>query len=76
MTLTGGSPLEGAARLINGTVLNGIQSDPSGFLGYYAQTVTIIPEGKGRQELFGWATPQLGRHSASRSVAVPRVGFM
>ena len=68
MTLTGGSPLQGDFRLINGTVLSGVASDASGFLGFYAQTVTIIPEGSDRRDLFGWATPQLGRHSASRSV--------
>lgn len=68
MTLTGGSPLKGDYRLINGTVLSGIASEATGFLGFYAQTVTVIPEGSGRRELFGWATPQFGRHSASRSV--------
>lgn len=68
MTLTGGKPLTGDYRLINGTVLSGIASEPKGFLGCYAHTVTIIPEGTGRRDLLGWATPQFGRLSASRSV--------
>jgi Na+-transporting NADH:ubiquinone oxidoreductase subunit A len=68
MTLTGGVPLQGDYRLINGTVLSGTASDPRGFLGWYAQTLTIIPEGTGRRDLFGWATPQVGRRSASRAV--------
>jgi len=68
MTLTGGKPLDDDVRVINGTVLSGVAADPHGALGFYAQTLTVIPEGKGRRELFGWATPQLGRHSASRSV--------
>lgn len=68
MTLTGGKPLEGDVRLINGTVLTGIATDPGGFLGYYAWTVTIIPEGGSRRELLGWALPQFHKLSASRAV--------
>ena len=68
-TLTGGKPLGGDVRLINGTVLSGMQSPPDGFLQFYSWTVTAIPEGKGRRDLFGWALPGFGRYSASRAVA-------
>lgn len=68
LTLTGGKPLQGDWRLINGTVLSGAAAEATGFLGFYAHTVTIIPEGTGRRDLLGWARPQLGRHSASRAV--------
>ena len=62
----GGKPIEGDVRVINGTVLNGAVSD--GFLGFYAATVTMIPEGTGKRDLFGWALPQFGKLSFSRSV--------
>ena len=68
LTLTGGKPLEGDHRLINGTVLSGIATTGKGFLGYYAQTVTVIPEGAETRDLLGWATPQFRRFSASRAV--------
>jgi Na+-transporting NADH:ubiquinone oxidoreductase subunit A len=68
LTLTGGKPLAGDVRLINGTVLSGTAVEPDGYLGCYAQTLTIIPQGAGRRDLFGWALPQVGKHSASRAV--------
>ncbi|MEM7201479.1 MAG: Na(+)-translocating NADH-quinone reductase subunit A [Planctomycetota bacterium] len=68
LTLTGGQPLGGDLRVINGTVLSGVASDAMGVLGFYAQTVSIIPEGSDSRELFGWARPQFGRLSASRAV--------
>jgi Na+-transporting NADH:ubiquinone oxidoreductase subunit A len=68
LTLTGGRPLVGDYRIINGSVLSGTAVEPTEFLGYYAQTVTIIPAGTGQRELLGWATPQLSRYSPSRAV--------
>lgn len=68
MTLTGGKPLTGDVRLINGTVLSGTAAAADGFLGYYARTLTLLPQGTGRRDLFGWALPQVGKFSASRSV--------
>jgi Na+-transporting NADH:ubiquinone oxidoreductase subunit A len=68
LTLMLGKPLEGDVRVINGTVLTGTASDPDGYLGFYAQTVTIIPEGTGERDLFGWLLPQFRKRSASRSV--------
>ncbi len=68
MTLTGGKPLDGDQRIINGTVLSGSRVAPDGYLGFYAQTLTIIPDGGDARDLFGWALPQFRKHSASRSV--------
>ena len=68
MTLTGGKPLEGDVRLINGTVLTGTAEDPDGYLGFYTNTLTIIPDGGETRDMFGWALPQFGKHSASRAV--------
>jgi len=55
-------------RCINGTVLSGTAEPADGNLGFYAHTVTAMPDGEGERDLFGWALPQFGRHSASRSV--------
>jgi Na+-transporting NADH:ubiquinone oxidoreductase subunit A len=75
LTLNGGAPFDPGLRVINGTVLTGTTAAADGCLGFHAQTVTVIPEGGDRRDLFGWARPQFGKHSASRSVLswlVPR----
>jgi Na+-transporting NADH:ubiquinone oxidoreductase subunit A len=68
MTLTGGKPLPPEIRVISGTVLSGTQIPADGFLGYTAHTLTCIPEGRGRRDVFGWITPQMAKPSASRAV--------
>jgi len=40
-------------RIINGDVLTGAQADPSGYLGYYNNLVSVIPEGN-NYRMFGW----------------------
>ncbi len=67
-TLTGGQPLVGDVRIINGTVLSGQAVEADGYLGYYAQTLTAMPSGGDQRDFFGWAWPQFGKHSASGSV--------
>jgi Na+-transporting NADH:ubiquinone oxidoreductase subunit A len=67
-TLTGGKAVAGDVRAINGTVLTGRAVATAGHLGFYAHTLTLIPEGEGRRDLFGWALPQFGKHSFHRSV--------
>src|SRR5690606_22771986 len=52
----------------SGTVLSGEAVGGDGFLGYFHSTVTIIPEGAGQRDLFGWLLPQTTKLSASRSV--------
>jgi Na+-transporting NADH:ubiquinone oxidoreductase subunit A len=66
--LTGGKPLAGDVRAINGTVLHGTAAPVDGYLGFYNRTVTVIPEGTGTRDLFGWALPQFGKLSWHRSV--------
>jgi len=67
-TLTGGEALPDEVRVINGTVLSGVATPGDGYLGFYATTVTAIPDGEGTRDLFGWALPQTGKLSTSRSV--------
>ncbi|APQ16526.1 Na(+)-translocating NADH-quinone reductase subunit A [Maribacter hydrothermalis] len=54
-------------RVINGDVLTGSKSKPAGFLGYYNNTVTVIPEGND-YELFGWNKPVFNKISATRAL--------
>ena len=54
-------------RVINGDVLTGVKSKPAGFLGFYNNTVTVIPEGDD-YELFGWNKPVFNKISATRAL--------
>ena len=54
-------------RVINGDVLTGTKSKPDGFLGFYNNTVTVIPEGDD-YELFGWNKPIFNKISATRAL--------
>lgn len=58
----------GDARIVDGTVLHGTQLDPAGTLGLRTTTLTVMPEGEGQRDLFGWALPQFGKLSFHRSV--------
>ena len=53
------------ARVIQGTVLSGFQSEQTGYLGMYTSTLTVIPELKDK-EMFGWMKPGGDRHSFTR----------
>ncbi len=53
-------------RVINGDVLTGAKSSQDGYLGYYNNTVTAIPEGDD-YELFGWNKPIFNKISATRA---------
>ena len=66
--LTGGAALTGDVRVICGTVLHGLAIEPDGYLGFDAKTLTVIPEGTDKRDLFGWAVPQLGKLSNHSSV--------
>ena len=58
---------EGAhARYISGNVLTGRNVGKDGYLGYYANQITVIPEGD-KYELLGWAMPRFHRFSVSRA---------
>ena len=65
--LLGGKDL-GDVRVIDGTVLHGNAIGQAGHLGTRTATLTVIPEGEGQRDLFGWALPQFGKLSMSRSV--------
>ncbi|MFB9056770.1 Na(+)-translocating NADH-quinone reductase subunit A [Mariniflexile ostreae] len=54
-------------RIISGNVLSGKQVKPDGYLDYYSNTVTIIPEGD-HYELFGWNKPVFDKVSTSRAL--------
>ena len=54
-------------RVINGDVLTGAKSRPDGFLGYYNNLVTVIPEGDD-YEFFGWNKPVFDKISATRAL--------
>ncbi len=54
-------------RIISGNVLSGRAVKPDGFLGYYDNTVTVIPEGND-YELFGWNKPVFNKISTTRAL--------
>ncbi|MGF1560037.1 MAG: Na(+)-translocating NADH-quinone reductase subunit A [Flavobacteriaceae bacterium] len=54
-------------RIINGDVLTGRKTTPTGYLGYYNTTVTAIPEGND-YEFFGWNKPVFNKISSTRAL--------
>jgi len=54
-------------RVISGDVLTGTKVNPDGYLGYYNNTVTVIPEGDD-YDLFGWNKPVFNKVSTSRAL--------
>ncbi|MFO7978841.1 MAG: NADH:ubiquinone reductase (Na(+)-transporting) subunit A, partial [Bacteroidales bacterium] len=64
-------------RYISGDPLTGIKISDKGFLGYYHDQVTVLPEGI-RPQAFGWLSLNLNRFSVSRtffSYLMPRKKF-
>ncbi len=53
-------------RIISGNVLTGKKISPEGYIGFYDNQLTIIPEGHQR-EFLGWALPGLDKLSLSKS---------
>ncbi|MDC6349936.1 Na(+)-translocating NADH-quinone reductase subunit A [Zeaxanthinibacter sp. PT1] len=54
-------------RVINGDVLTGRKSRPDGHLGFYNNTVSVIPEGDD-YEFFGWNKPVFDKISSTRAL--------
>lgn len=54
------------ARIISGNVLSGTQVGEAGFLGYYDNQITSIPEGND-YEFFGWNKPIFNKISTTRA---------
>jgi len=55
-----------ACRYISGNVLTGTQIEKEGYLGFYHNQVTLIPEGH-YHEFIGWAMPRLNKFSYSKT---------
>ncbi|MFM8513441.1 MAG: hypothetical protein ACKOBI_06845 [Bacteroidota bacterium] len=56
----------GEHRTISGDVLSGEQVDADGFLGFYHDQLSVIPEGRDL-EFLGWLLPSYARPDISRS---------
>jgi len=54
-------------RIISGNVLSGTQVNEEGFICYYDNQITAIPEGDD-YELFGWTKPVFNKVSTSRAL--------
>ena len=54
-------------RIISGNVLTGKKINPDGYLRYYNNTITVIPEGND-YEFFGWTKPEFNKVSTSRAL--------
>ncbi len=57
---------EEGVRVISGNVLTGTHISKEGFLGFYDNQVTVIPEGK-KHEFLGWAMPGFNKFSFYRA---------
>ncbi|MEP2276895.1 MAG: Na(+)-translocating NADH-quinone reductase subunit A [Reichenbachiella sp.] len=60
--LIDGTIKDGYVRYISGNVLTGNQVNSTGYLGFYHNQLTVIPEGD-YYELFGWILPTTNRLS-------------
>jgi len=56
----------GHHRYISGNVLTGSKITKTGYLGFYDNQITVIPEGD-KFKLLGWATPGFNKFSHSRT---------
>ncbi len=54
-------------RIISGDILSGKKVNPDGYLDYYSNTITVIPEGDD-YEFFGWTTPVFNKISTTRAL--------
>ena len=59
--------VEYAQRYIAGNVLTGQNAGKDGVVGFFDNTITVIPDGGDTDEMFGWITPGLNRYSTSNT---------
>lgn len=57
-----GTIVEGENRFISGNVLTGNKIDSNGYLSFYHNMLTVIPEGK-YHSFFGWLFPRANKHT-------------
>jgi len=55
-----------SVRIISGNVLTGTKTSADGYISFYANQLTLIPEGD-KYEMLGWAMPRFGKFSVSRA---------
>ena len=53
-------------RIISGNVLTGAKTSLEGYMGFYHNMISVIPEGD-KYEMFGWMAPRFKKFSVSRS---------
>ncbi len=53
-------------RIISGNVLSGVRVEPTGYIGYYDHSISVIPEGD-YEELLGWILPSTKKLSFHRA---------
>ena len=58
-------------RLISGNVLTGMQISKSGYLSYFDNQISVIPEGD-EYEFLGWLLPSYPRPSASNTLPISK----
>ena len=54
-------------RIVSGNVLTGKAVTENGFIGFYHNMLSVIPEGDQRHELIGWIWPGFKKFSMSRT---------
>ena len=67
MVYDNGVDKNGNDRIISGNVLTGKEVKPDGYLDFYSNTITVIPEGDD-YEFFGWNKPVFNKISNSRAL--------
>lgn len=67
MIYDNGVEKDGNDRIISGNVLTGKRISPDGYLDYYSNVITVIPEGDD-YEFFGWNKPVFDKVSTTRAL--------
>ena len=68
-TFLGGIAQPEALRIISGNVLTGEKVEKDGYLGFYHNQVTVIPEGK-YEEFLGWLKPSATKLSFHKAIGM------